>query len=99
MMTIVSLNEIKANSRIEGNAEDTLLESLGEAAEVTVLNLIERTQEDIEAEFGKVPAPIRQAILMYADHLYNHRGIVNPTALYNVPYSIDAMIKPYIRYN
>lgn len=99
MMTIVTLEEIKANSRIEGNAEDTLLESLGEAAEVTVLNLIERTQEDIEAEFGKVPAPIRQAILMYADHLYNHRGIVNPTALYNVPYSIDAMIKPYIRYN
>ena len=97
-MTIVSLEEIKANSRIEGNAEDTLLESLGEAAEVTVLNLIERTQEDIEAEFGNVPAPIRQAILMYADHLYNHRGIVNPTALYNVPYSIDAMIKPYIRY-
>lgn len=99
MMTIISLEEIKANSRIEGNAEDTLLESLGETAEVTVLNLIERTQEDIEAEFGKVPAPIRQAILMYADHLYNHRGIVNPTALYNVPYSIDAMIKPYIRYN
>ena len=98
-MTIVSLEEIKANSRIEGNAEDTLLESLGEAAEVTVLNLIERTQEDIEEEFGNVPAPIRQAILMYADHLYNHRGIVNPTALYNVPYSIDAMIKPYIRYN
>ena len=99
MMTIVTLEEIKANSRIEGNAEDTLLESLGEAAEVTVLNLIERTQEDIEEEFGNVPAPIRQAILMYADHLYNHRGIVNPTALYNVPYSIDAMIKPYIRYN
>ena len=99
MMTIITLEEIKANSRIEGNAEDTLLESLGESAEVTVLNLIERTQEDIEAEFGKVPAPIRQAILMYADHLYNHRGIVNPTALYNVPYSIDAMIKPYIRYN
>ena len=98
-MTIITLEEIKANSRIEGNAEDTLLESLGEAAEVTVLNLIERTQEDIEAEFGKVPAPIRQAILMYAAHLYNHRGIVNPTALYNVPYSIDAMIKPYIRYN
>ena len=97
-MTIITLEEIKANSRIEGNAEDTLLESLGEAAEVTVLNLIERTKEDIEAEFGKVPAPIRQAILMYADHLYNHRGIVNPTALYNVPYSIDAMIKPYIRY-
>ena len=99
MMTIVTLKEIKNNSRIEGDAENDFLESLGETAEVTVLNLIERTQEDIEAEFGKVPAPIRHAILMYADHLYNHRGIVNPTALYNVPYSIDAMIKPYIRYN
>ena len=98
-MTIVTLKEIKDNSRIEGDAENDYLESLGEAAEVTVLNLIERTQEDIEAEFGNVPAPIRHAILMYADHLYNHRGIVNPTALYNVPYSIDAMIKPYIRYN
>ena len=98
-MTIVTLKEIKNNSRIEGDAENDYLESLGETAEVTVLNLIERTQEDIEAEFGKVPAPIRHAILMYADHLYNHRGIVNPTALYNVPYSIDAMIKPYIRYN
>ena len=99
MMTIVTLKEIKNNSRIEGDAENDYLESLGETAEVTVLNLIERTKEDIEAEFGKVPAPIRHAILMYADHLYNHRGIVNPTALYNVPYSIDAMVKPYIRYN
>ena len=98
-MTIVTLKEIKDNSRIEGDAENKYLESLGETAEVTVLNLIERTQEDIEEEFGNVPAPIRHAILMYADHLYNHRGIVNPTALYNVPYSIDAMIKPYIRYN
>ncbi len=98
-MTIVTLKEIKNNSRIEGDVENDYLESLGETAEVTVLNLIERTQEDIEAEFGKVPAPIRHAILMYADHLYNHRGIVNPTALYNVPYSIDAMVKPYIRYN
>lgn len=98
-MTIVTLKEIKDNSRIEGDAENDYLESLGETAEVTVLNLIERTKEDIEAEFGSVPAPIRHAILMYADHLYNHRGIVNPTALYNVPYSIDAMIKPYIRYN
>ena len=99
MMNIVTLKEIKNNSRIEGDAENDYLASLGETAEVTVLNLIERTKEDIEAEFGKVPAPIRHAILMYADHLYNHRGIVNPTALYNVPYSIDAMVKPYIRYN
>lgn len=96
-MTIVTLEEIKANARIEGMEDDLLLESLGEAAEQTVLNMLERTQADIEAEFGMVPAPVRHAVLMLANHLYEHRGIVNPTALYNVPYTIDAMLKPYIR--
>lgn len=99
ILRIVTIDEIKRNARIDGDAENDLLYALGEAAEQTVLNLIERTQEDLENEFGEVPAPVRQAILMYTNHLYEHRGIVNPTALYNVPYSIDAMLKPYIRYS
>lgn len=96
-LRIVTLEEIKANARIEGDAEDALLIGKGEAAEEAILNLMERSLDDILEEFGKVPAPIRQAVLMYTNHLYEHRGIVNPTALYNIPYSIDAMIKSYIR--
>lgn len=96
-LRIVTLKEIKANARIEDNNEDEVLLLMGEAAEETILNLIDRKLEDIESEFGLVPAPIKQAVLMYTNHLYEHRGIVNPTALYNVPYSIDAMIKSYIR--
>lgn len=98
-LQIITLEEIKANARIEGNAEDALLESLGEAAETTVLNLIERSYTDLVAEFTYIPAPIKQACLMYTNHLYEHRGIVNPTALYNIPYSIDAMLRSYIRYD
>ena len=97
-LKIVTLAEIKANARIEGDTEDKLIESKGEAAETAVLNLIDRTYEDVMAEFGKIPAPIHEAVLMYATHLYEHRGLLNPTALYNIPYSIDAMLKPYIRY-
>lgn len=96
-LRIVTLKEIKENARVEGNSEDKLLLRKGEAAEETILNLMERTLEDIEDEFGLVPAPIKEAILMYATHLYENRGITNPTALYNVPYGIDAMLKPYIR--
>ena len=96
-LRIITLQEIKANARIEDDSEDQTLLLMGEAAEDAVLNLMERTIEDIEAEFGLIPAPIKQACLMYTTHLYEHRGIVNPTALYNVPYSIEAMIKHYIR--
>ena len=96
-MNIVTLEEIKANARIDSQEDDILLEQIGEAAEQTVLNLLERDLDDIRAEFHCVPAPIKQAVLMMATHLYEYRGVVNPTALYNVPYSIDAMLKPYIR--
>jgi uncharacterized phage protein (predicted DNA packaging) len=96
-LNIVTLEEIKANARIEGTAEDTLIQGMGEAAEQAVLNLIDRSLEDITEEYGTVPAPIKHAVLMYTNHLYEHRSIVNPTALYNIPYSIDALIKHYIK--
>lgn len=97
-LKIITLSQIKANARIEGDSEDELLTLLGAAAEETVLNLIERDVDSLKEEFDdNIPAPIVQACLMYTNHLYEHRGIVNPTALYNVPYSIDAMLKPYIR--
>lgn len=98
-LQIITLEQIKENARIEGNSEDALLTRLGAAAEETVLNLIERTYADLIAEYTYIPANIQQACLMYTNHLYEHRGIVNPTALYNVPYSIDAMLRSYIRYD
>ena len=96
-LKIVTLDAIKKNLRIESEHEDELLLSLGETAEQAVLNLVNRSLEDIVAEFVDVPAPIRQAVLMYTNHLYEHRGIVSPTALYNIPYSIDALVKHYIK--
>lgn len=98
MLRIITLNEIKANSRIDGSDEDALITSMGEAAEQGVLNVLDRSYDDIIVEYGSIPAPIKQACLALADHYYHHRGIVNPTALYNIPYTIDFALKPYIKY-
>lgn len=97
-LRIITLAGIKANSRIDGTDEDNLITAMGEAAEQGVLNLMDRSYDDIIVEYGSIPAPIQQACLAYTDHLYHHRGIVEPTQVYCVPYTIDCMIKPYIRY-
>jgi len=97
-LRIITLAGIKANSRIDGTDEDNLITSMGEAAEQGVLNILDRSYDDIIVEYGAIPAPITQACLALTDHLYHHRGITNPTALYNIPYTIDFMVKPYIKY-
>ena len=97
-MRIITLQQIKDNSRIESTVEDAVLEQIGDAAEEMVMNLMDRTYEDVLAEFGEIPAPIVRACLALAEHLYNHRGIVSQQSLSAIPYTIDAMIKSYIRY-
>ncbi len=96
-MEIVSLEQIKTNSRIDGNEEDGIVEQIGETAETLVQAIMERPWEDLQQEFGTVPAPVVRAVLCLADHLYTHRAAVSGTALYAVPYTIDAMLKPYCR--
>lgn len=44
-----------------------------------------------------VPAPIRQAALLYAAHLYEHREAVGPGDLKDVPMAVDRLIAPYRR--
>lgn len=99
-MKIITLQLIKANSRIDDNAEDELLRQIGDAAEEMALHIMgDRTVDDILDEYdGKMPASIKQACLMLAEHLYTHRSAVSNQTLSSVPYTIDAMLYPYIRY-
>jgi len=93
-MNIVTLAEIKAHTRIDSNAEDTLLELYGNAAEETVLALLERTLDDIYDEYACIPIRLKQAVLLLVDNSYANRSAVSPTQLYNVPYTLEALIKP-----
>lgn len=98
-MKWLTLDTIKAQLRIEADftAENTLLESYGEAAEDTLLNYLNRPYQDIIERYGKVPLPLVQASLMLVDVSYQHRSPINVTNISLVPYTFDLLVKPYMR--
>ena len=93
---VVSLNEFKANSRIETNDEDEVLEALLSAAENMISRAIRRERCEVEADFCGIPPELRQAVLMLADHLYVNRGATSPVQHNIVPLGIREMILPYV---
>ena len=44
---------------------------------------------------GKLPATLQQAVLMIAGHWYNQREAVSGVQMAEVPYTLQALIKPY----
>lgn len=96
-MKYLTLEFIKAHSRIDYDCEDDLLELYGESAETTVLNHINRSYDDLVEAFGTVPKPIMQATLMLVDVSYQYRSPVNATSVSVVPYTFDILLKPYMQ--
>ena len=96
-MKWLTLNLIKQQLRIDGNAEDALLEMYGEGAEETVLNYINRDYDDLVDTFGCVPIPIKHASLMLVDVSYQYRSPISPSSVSVVPYTFDVLVKPYMR--
>lgn len=95
-MNIITLDEIKQHCRIDENYEDDLLILYGESAEELVLNLCERSLDNLVETYGKIPANIKQACLMLVAHSANRREPVSMQNLYSVPYTLEALIKPYM---
>jgi uncharacterized phage protein (predicted DNA packaging) len=96
-MKWLTIDWIKQHSRIDFDCEDELLELYGEDAEQTVLNICNRTLEDIIETYGKVPAPLYVAALMLVEVDYNHRSPDSMNNMYAVKYSFDMRIKPYMK--
>lgn len=96
-MKWLTIEWIKAHSRIEYDCEDDLLELYGEAAEETVAELTRRSYDDFLSEFGEMPKAVVQASLMLVDVSYSQRSPVGVQQLHAVPYTFDLLIKPYMR--
>ena len=98
-MKWLTLERIKANSRIDGNEEDELLKLYGSAAEVGILNLIGRSWEWVCENLSQedIEGPLTIAGLLLVDHLYKHRGPTDNIQAYQIPYSVDFYVKPYMR--
>lgn len=95
-MMIVTLEEIKAHTRIDENTEDSVLELYGGSAEETVLGMCNRSLESLYEEYGKVPDNIKHAVLMLAAWSYTQRQPASMQNLYAIPYTFDALVKPYM---
>ena len=102
-MKYLTIEYIKEHSRIDYDCEDAILELYGNAAEMTIAqylnrgDTVEECVQSLTEKYGEVPAPIIQAALLLVDHSYDHRSPVSPTNMYQVPYSFDILVKPYMK--
>lgn len=112
-MKWLTLEFIKAHSRIDFDCDDELLTLYGDAAEQTVLNYLNRTYDETLEAFGitetttdaegnttetkVMPATLTQAALMLVDNSYQQRSPASAQSLYSVPYTFDALVKPYMK--
>lgn len=75
--------------------DDEYLQHLIDTAEVAVITATNRTAEELTAESGEFPAPLKHATMMLAAHWYNQRECVSATQMHEVPDALQALIKPY----
>ena len=96
-MKYLTLEYIKAHSRIDYDCENDLIEKYGSAAEKAILNLIGQTYDELIDTYGEVPDDIMVATFELADNLIRHRSPGEQVSISIVPYNFDLMKKNYIR--
>lgn len=92
-----NVDYVKKHSRIDYDCEADLLELYIVSAEETLLNILNRTYDELMETYGDIPAPIRHATLLLVENSYAHRAPAEPTNLYVIPCGIGMMIKPYMK--
>lgn len=97
-MKWLSLDFIKQHSRIDYDCEDALLEMYGDSAEESIMNICNRSYEDLKVMGGgKIPANLYHAGVILVDNSYTNRGAVSVTAQNAGMYGIDLLLKNYIK--
>ncbi|MCI1778788.1 MAG: head-tail connector protein [Bacteroidales bacterium] len=97
-MATVSIELLKQHVRADDfTTDDAYLGQLLEAAEEYVVKATNRTSAELVEMGGgeKLPATLQQAVLLIAGHWYNQREAVAGVQMSEVPYTLQALIKPY----
>lgn len=97
-MATVDIDLLKKHVRADDFSDDDVyLAHLLEAAEEYVTRATNRTTEELVAlgSAGKLPASLQQAVLLIAGHWYNQREAVSGVQVAEVPYTLQALVKPY----
>ena len=98
-MKWLTIDWIKQHSRIDFDCEDELLELYGSAAEQGLLRVMNRSWEDVCENLSEddIKGPLTIAGLLLTEHLYTHRGPTENVQEYQITYSVDFYIKPYMK--
>lgn len=98
-MKWLTLELIKAHCRIDSNIENALLTTYGNAAEQGLLLVMRRTWENVRENFSEddIQGPLTVAALLLVEHLYLNRGPKENVQGYQIPYTVDYYIKPFMR--
>lgn len=77
--------------------DDSYLEKLLDAAEEYVCGATNRTSSELLQMGGglHLPPMLQQAVLLIAGHWYNQREAVSSVQMSEVPYTLQALIKPF----
>lgn len=96
-MATVDIALLKMHVRADDfSDDDAYLQHLLDAAEQYVCEATNRTGEELaELGGGKLPVTLQQAVLLIAGHWYNQREAVSGVQMAEVPYTLQALIKPY----
>ena len=96
-MATVDLALLKQHVRADDfSGDDEYLQLLLDAAEEYVVNATHRTGDElITMGHGELPLTLQQAVLLTAAHWYNQREAVAGVQMTEVPYTLQALIKPY----
>lgn len=97
-MKWLTLDRIKQQCRIEQDftEEDSLLEDYGASAEAAILELLNRSYDDLYDVYGHIPAPVVHASLLLVDSSYQHRG-KDTVQMLNDNKTFALLLKPYMR--
>ena len=97
-MATVELELLKQHVRADDfSDDDQYLAHLLDAAEQYVSTATNRSGKEL-LELGggdNLPATLQQAVLLIAGHWYNQREAVSGVQMAEVPYTLQALIKPY----
>lgn len=98
-MALVDLELLKQHVRADDFFDDdAYLEHLLETAEAYVIQATNRSDiELLELGGGALPPTLIHSILLIAGHWYNQREGVAGVTMSEVPYTLQALIKPYRR--
>lgn len=97
MPTYTTVELLKKQARADDfTDDDEYLEHLLDVAEAYVIGRTNQVAEDLLEE-EELPVMLRQAIYLFAAHLYANREVVTAGSLTAVPYTIESLIKPYVK--